>query len=831
MNEQRNTILLNSKQYVHIQDSSDGRVYIYKGPGKCTLQDDDKIVLYNPDNGQFESIKSGNNIIQHNVYAREGEYVKLLNRVVDGDARRYPVKGQQDSPELAVGTDEIIIGPLSFSLWPGQFAEVINGHRLSTNEFLLVKVNNGKVAEENWDKCIIEYLLKEDETLEQVKEAIRSKISFLTGEYIIIKGTQIAYFIPCNGVEVIPVSNENFKPCYIRQAVTLKQLEYCVLLDQDGTKEYIYGPKVVFPKPTQTFYIKDKKTIFKAIELDKKWGVHIKVIESYEEDDISYKEGDELFFTGESTKIYWPRREHTYITYGDAENIIHYGIAIPEGDSRYVLNRETGVTRIEEGPKIFLPDPRKEVIIKRILKPNLVKLLYPTNDEAITYNIKLQEEKESRKNDNDGEDYLMTRTLCSSTKDTESLNDILYTSSNNDDKDIISMNLSRKVNYTPPRSITLNKSKFDGAVTVTVWPNFAIRIINKADSSKSRVIIGEQTVKLEYCETLDILELSTGTPKTNAMVKEDVYLQISGNLVSDIIEEITTIDGVQITLPVKYEVNFLPEFKDKWFVLKNYVGYLTDHMRSKISNVVKTAKFDYFLNNYVDILNEALLDNCIFTENGMSVSNIIYKELFIIDNNIRKLYENKRFEIVSKTLELKNNIQTLEIDTQKKELECKLLSLRTALKEEQVAFSIKNIELDTIHKTKQHELNMLNYNNLLQTNEKEEENHNLTHKFELQRKNEKEKQSIEVMKEKMQVEKEALLAETAALIDKAQAINPQLSQVLNDFSKTQLMDSLSQNMANLSVLEGSSLVMTLKHLIQGSGLDGVLNRLITKKEE
>ena len=32
---------------------------------------------------------------------------------------------------------------------------------------------------------------------------------------------------------------------YVREAVTLERLEYCILLDEDGNKRFIRGPAVV----------------------------------------------------------------------------------------------------------------------------------------------------------------------------------------------------------------------------------------------------------------------------------------------------------------------------------------------------------------------------------------------------------------------------------------------------------------------------------------------------------------------------------------------------------------------------------------------------------
>ena len=40
---------------------------------------------------------------------------------------------------------------------------------------------------------------------------------------------------------------------YVRDALTLERLEYCILVDQNGKKRYERGPQVVFPEPTEAF--------------------------------------------------------------------------------------------------------------------------------------------------------------------------------------------------------------------------------------------------------------------------------------------------------------------------------------------------------------------------------------------------------------------------------------------------------------------------------------------------------------------------------------------------------------------------------------------------
>ena len=50
---------------------------------------------------------------------------------------------------------------------------------------------------------------------------------------------------------------------YVREAVTLERLEYSILVDENGNKRYERGPQVVFPKPTENFYIENDNRKFR----------------------------------------------------------------------------------------------------------------------------------------------------------------------------------------------------------------------------------------------------------------------------------------------------------------------------------------------------------------------------------------------------------------------------------------------------------------------------------------------------------------------------------------------------------------------------------------
>ncbi len=121
-------------------------------------------------------------------------------------------------------------------------ARVVHGHNLSSNQYLLVRVYDEVQARENWGKSVIK--TKEGEKKEvknEIKELKEVAESLTMGQLLIIRGDAVSFYIPPTGIEVVRTepmySYENDE--YVREAVTLERLEYCILLNEDGNKRYI----------------------------------------------------------------------------------------------------------------------------------------------------------------------------------------------------------------------------------------------------------------------------------------------------------------------------------------------------------------------------------------------------------------------------------------------------------------------------------------------------------------------------------------------------------------------------------------------------------------
>ncbi|MCA9693399.1 MAG: hypothetical protein KC636_27635, partial [Myxococcales bacterium] len=389
-------------------------------------------------------------------------------------------------------------------------------------------------------------------------------------------------------------------------------------------------------------------------ELNEINGIYIKVIAPYEEDGVKYGVGDELFITGKTHRMYFPRPEHAIIKYGDQEK--HHAVAIPAGEARYVLDRLTGKITLQRGPDVFLPDPRTQVVVRRVLDPRTVALWFPGNEAAIEYNRRLMmtaqqgqnmvtEEEEGSGLRRKKERGRMDRPAGAPQAQAAPV----PASFAGDD-------FTRNQNFTGPRTIILD-TRYEGAVAIDVWTGYAVLVVGKLGERK--VVTGPHTHLLEYDETLQVLELSTGVPKRGDKPLRTVYLRTLNNKVSDEVRAETR-DLVRVSLRLSYRVNFEGE-PAKWFEVENYVKFLTDHMRSMIRHAVKQRGIEDFYANAVTILRDVILGpqgeggkraGRVFVENGMRIYDVEILDVTIGDDSIAALLVGAQHAVVQQTLAL-----------------------------------------------------------------------------------------------------------------------------------------------------------------------------------
>ena len=815
MPEMQKDLVLSINEYAYVLDRTKGNVSCWVGPAKTSLSTSDEMVVFNENTKAFEPARNYYEATKLFTTAPENWYV-ILKNPTENNSHPRPGTANNLPDNIQIGRKVNIRGPVSFPLYPGQMAKVIRGHALRTNQYLLARVYEAAAASQS-----------QGEMLDAEGNKIEKTEKYVNGQILVIKGTEVSFYIPPTGIEVIPRDGDSRKG-YVREAVTLERLEYCILKDEDGNKRYVHGPEVVFPEPTETFVTSPKGGyVFRAMELSPISGLYVKVIAEYkDEDGTNHPVGEEMFITGNDQMIYYPRPEHAIINYDG--KLMHHAIAIPEGEGRYVMNRLTGEINTVRGPAMYLPDPRTEVVVKRKLTEKQCDMWFPGNNDALAYNLALNEKAVEKSVAKGTANYANMDAFCFSTADTAT------TLANLEAK----ANISRGTSYSKPRTITLD-TKYEGVVAIDIWTGYAVNVISKDGTRK--VVCGPQTVLLDYDQTLEVLTMSTGKPKTTDNCIQTVYLRHENNKVSDIIN-VETKDFVKCAVKVSYCVDFDTKLMDKWFNVENYVKFMCDRIRSEAKRAVKKYTIEEFYNNYSTIIHDIAIcadrevadgDTRIgryFPENGMYVHDCEVLSLSV-ENSIAKLLTAHQEEMVQKSLELSDAEKRVQVAEKLAEAEKKEQELRT----QQLLNKMELNRKEALHKLEiQAEINRQNEAEKVAAKEAERDMQVLIDaindaklardvknaEFELSAK--KAAADLEVAKQN---------AYTANVGKIMASIAPELIAAMTSTSNAQLMETVAKAMSPVAMARGESVAETTNLLLRGTPLEGIIKDAVKKSAE
>jgi major vault protein len=867
-------LVLAPNEFTFYLDKTKGIVSVVVGPYKHSLSNTDQLVVW--DNEKKRFMPAGSSAaIQRFVVIPEGWYCHIKNPATK---QKHPEKGINDLTVagLDIGRKVNISGPDSFALWPGQMVKVIKGHTLRSNQYLMVRVYDtdlfvkalkNRPADlsiyDGLDK--IEKPAKSGNESKDVPDSTTSLAAALPiGQLFVVKGTKVHFYIPPDGVEVAQMGNTTSGTAdFVQSAITLEQLQYCILQDEDGNKEYVRGPAVVFPKPTQWF-VEDKTAKgvaakkFRAIELNEISGLYIKVIKAYEEGGKKYSEGDELFITGKEQKIYFPRPEHAVIRYDGKDR--HHAVIIPEGEGRYVLDRMGGKIETTKGPKMMLPDPRTEVIVRRILSQKQVQLYYPGNTVAAQFNAELmnlisdnsqtyvedaavRRQMTSRGFDKGGSSVNMAAATASAVFSSSMLLDMAVAPEGfgNVAEGIGGDEFDRATRYNAPRTLTLD-SKYDGVVTVNVWNGYAVMVVKK-DGTR-RVVEGPTTLLLDYDETLEPLSLSTGTPKTSDKLIETVYLRARNNIVSDVVA-VETKDMCPVHIKLSYRVDFDGEQKAKWFDVENYVKFLCDHARSRLKNAVQAISIRDFYGNAINIIRDIILGAKVengerkglyFSENSMKVYDVEVHKVQLADQSLAAKLDARARKALIDALEIEEAkarvLRTEELtalslneEETKAEGEATAAKIRDTLAKTREGFAIDALkraqEMEAIEHTKA----LAHLEGRLEEVEKgividkAEFTSNLT----------KEEENFEfrigARTQEIDLQIKLLVAEAEKAKVLGEAVDPQLIATLRMLAESNTAGTLATALGPLAMFEDKDVVELLKSRFGGLGIDSLIERI------
>lgn len=813
-------LILAPNEYAFIADETKGNINAYIGPYKTSLANTDQPVVFNPETKRFEQCSLEASTRSFAV-APVGWYIMLKNPAKDEDQSHPKTGAINNLIELSIGRKVNLPGPVAFALWPGQMVRVLQGHHLRSNQYLTVRVYDEEAAKANWQNAVMKPQAGEGTGAEGESIDLPPAPELTMGQQLVIKGTDVSFYIPPTGVEVVPDPDTGD---YVRDAVTLERLEYCILLDEDGNKTFLQGPAVVFPSPTQTFVERGGAKKFRAIELNENSGIYVKVIAPYTDEggesgeSGEHEVGDELFITGKDQMIYFPRPEHAIIKYG--EQTIHYAVAIPAGEARYVLDRHSGQIRLERGPCIFLPDPRREVIVRRILDTRHVQLWFPGNEGALAHNQRLaalQEQKGGGKSD-----YVTETVVEQAPRKSKKRSAPASEAFAGDD-------FSRSQTFTPPRTIVLD-TRYDGAVSISVWTGYAVLVVSRAGDRK--VVVGPSTYMLEYDEVLQTMELSTGTPKTDEQLARTVYLRVLYNKVSDVVEA-ETADLVQVRVRLSYRVNFEGD-ADNWFNVENYVKFLTEHLRSLLRGAIKQRTIQDFHPRVVSVVRDVVLGaqddhgeraGRRFDENGMRVYDVEVLDLEIGDAAIAKLLIGTQHAVVEQTLTLEAERRRLEQAREREGIKREIAAIEAETRQKQLGLQRAEVEALHAYDLAKIEAEADARKRKLEAQKADQELLDAVHDGNLARSKRTSAYHLETEDQKLGQRLRELEAEVKAVAGKAEAVSPELIAALQAFGDRALAEKMAQSMAPLAILGGESVAEVLARLLRGTPLARLLDEL------
>ena len=807
---QSRDVILSTNEFCFLQSKTNGSIKSHVGPTTVTISQQEVLVVFDSTSKKFREVTDLEKAKQLFTSAPEGWYVILKNPMPDNQHPKAAQANETPGDPL-IGTKINIPGPTSFALYPGQMAKTVRGHKLRSNQYLLARVYDADAAKAGMENATV--------VDAEGKEVDQKSNEYFVGQLLVIKGTEVSFYIPPTGIEVIAQENGD----YVRDAVTLERLEYAILKDEDGEKRYVHGPAVVFPKPTETFVEANPKkhTVkFRAFELSPISGIYVKVIADYkDEQGKEHKAGEELFITGKDQMIYYPRPEHAIIDYNG--KYMHHAIAIPKGEGRYIMDRLKGTIKTVKGPQMYLADPRTEVVVLRKLSDKECKLFYPDNEEVLNFNRGISERE-------------VEKWAKAGKMEQEALNTFYSTADVTKNLAAFEMNanISRGTSYTKPRSITLD-TKYDGVVGINIWTGYAVNVVSK-DGSRE-VVVGPQTRLLDYDETLEALHLSTGKPKTTDNILSTGYLRVENNKISDVIK-VQTSDFVDVEIKVSYCVDFLEEYKDKWFSVDNYVKFLCDRQRSLLKREVKKYTIQEFYNNSTDICRNILLnisdetkDNGLpfgrfFEDNGMLVKDVEILSVHI-EASVARMLEEHQNEIIAKTLELsdaeaKINVVTKLAEVRKKELD---LQNQNDMYELELANERKNKRIQY-----EEQQNALKRATIAAEKQAQKDLQPILDEIaKAQIAREKEENSIQIEKEKAELQLDkARKASYAAMVEKIMSsISEDLVAALNAKANSEMLETVTGAMSPYAVAEDTSVADVTNKLLRGTSLEGIIDKM------
>ena len=290
---------------------------------------------------------------------------------------------------------------------------------------------------------------------------------------------------------------------------------------------------------------------------------------------------------------------------------------------------------------------------------------------------------------------------------------------------------------------------------------------------------------------------------------------------------------------LSYNVNFLPEHKDKWFSVDNYVKHLCDRQRSLLKRAAKKYSIEEFYANAADIVRNIALDRTdkadanakkphigrYFPENGMVVSDVEVLGVKV-EASIAKMMERHQAEMIQKTLDLSDA-------TRKAEMTQKLAEFER--EEAELAHKNKMYILELNQKAAEEKLHndasieaLKRAEEAAKTRAKADMQKVLDaiHAAQLARDRAADDEKINTEKQLAAIEeaKQKAYAETVAQI--YGAITPDLVAALQAQSNANIMNGIGAAVSPIAMAKGESVADVVNTLIRGTSLETTMKNIV-----
>jgi major vault protein len=395
------------------------------------------------------------------------------------------------------------------------------------------------------------------------------------------------------------------------------------------------------------------------------------------------------------------------------------------------------------------------------------------------------------------------------------------------------------------------------ALSVPVPNNEAILIVG---INGRRPVVGPQTELLEFDETLEVLTLSTGTPKSDQYQLATCFLRVSGNRIGDKFKLFTR-DFVEIEVLVSYGVTFVgdtAEEQAKWFNHKDYVKLLCDNERSRLRAAARQFSLADLYPKLPEMIRDTVLGvkpegghrpNHFFEENNMEVNEVEVLETRIVDPEIAANLAESNRKIVTLAItgvaaeaSLAAAKRQSEIEKEQNRLDLEAIE-RTETKTRAQALSTNRLEEEKVERAQASEQQKAEFDATIK--KATEEATSLLAEITRQRQandaaaqlamDEDRRRALVGFKSRLAtIEQELLTAHAKADADRFSAVQPGLIEAIHGLGDKQVLAELASNLPTatgelgyllnaggfaglIKMLEGSNLGKTLSNIGQSLG--------------